>query len=209
MSKINKFGKSSFVVAILSFLLVAVLAFGGTYAYFSASAGATEADPFTVGTLNITLTDGEGEAYTMGAFEIIQPGQYILGSETFDADQNKYVVTDQELSVKFGTTNINAYVRIKISAQLLNGEGKPFDYSTNTKADKTVASDADFFQFSEIAGWYKHTDGYLYKATAGADADSTFVSKIETIYHAIHCSLILNKINNPLQIPTALQAASI
>lgn len=37
MTKINKLGKSTFVIAILSFLLVAVLAFGGTYAYFTSA----------------------------------------------------------------------------------------------------------------------------------------------------------------------------
>jgi len=50
MSKINKLGKSTFVIAILSFLLVAVLAFGGTYAYFTDKA-ATTSGSITMGHL--------------------------------------------------------------------------------------------------------------------------------------------------------------
>jgi predicted ribosomally synthesized peptide with SipW-like signal peptide len=64
MTKINKLGKSTFVIAILSFVLVAVLAFGGTYAYFSATAEAGGTN-VTLGTITLTDTTTKAEGETL------------------------------------------------------------------------------------------------------------------------------------------------
>ena len=76
MSKINKLGKSTFVIAILSFLLVAVLAFGGTYAYFSASAG-TVTGTITTGHLRIDPAKNTTAKLTADG-KIGQPNQIIF-----------------------------------------------------------------------------------------------------------------------------------
>lgn len=75
MSKINKLGKSTFVIAILSFLLVAVLAFGGTYAYFTAKSQ-NVSGTFKTGHLRITsISKGTGESDTMTITNVVVPGQ--------------------------------------------------------------------------------------------------------------------------------------
>lgn len=82
MSKINKLGKSSIVVAILSFLLVAVLAFGGTYAYFSAQSSSIGSGNITTGYLRIDMTDDQNDAAITAQTKVVQPGQKIYDDET-------------------------------------------------------------------------------------------------------------------------------
>lgn len=53
MTKYSKIKKSSFAILALSLILVAVLAFGGTYAYFSSTTGAMTGS-VTTGTLKLT-----------------------------------------------------------------------------------------------------------------------------------------------------------
>jgi predicted ribosomally synthesized peptide with SipW-like signal peptide len=104
MSKINKLGKSTFVIAILSFLLVAVLAFGGTYAYFSDRADAISGD-ITTGHLTITSTSGTNtggvDGATLKAVGVLaQPNQVIFNEETVTAKIN---------------TNIAYYTRVRFN----------------------------------------------------------------------------------------------
>lgn len=70
MTKYKKLTRSTFAIIALSLVLVAVLAFGGTYAYFTAKKDAT--DSITMGTLGlseITLTAQTGK---------VVPGQDVL-----------------------------------------------------------------------------------------------------------------------------------
>ena len=82
MTKINKLGKSTFAIAILSFILVAVLAFGGTYAYFSDRADAVSGN-ITTGHLNILTSAGTGESGALKTEGTIvgQPNQIIFNNE--------------------------------------------------------------------------------------------------------------------------------
>lgn len=99
MTKINKLGKSTFVIAILSFLLVAVLAFGGTYAYFSAqTAGATG----NIQTGHLTIYTGDGTKTTAALTiqkKVAQPNQAIV---------------DQAVTAEV-YSNISYYTRVRVS----------------------------------------------------------------------------------------------
>lgn len=75
MSKINKVGKSTFAVAILSFLLVAVLAFGGTYAYFSEKTDTIGAT-VTTGTVKLDFT---APSTIISEDDFVVPGQPLIG----------------------------------------------------------------------------------------------------------------------------------
>ena len=104
MSKINKLGKSTFVIAILSFLLVAVLAFGGTYAYFSAQSDTVTGNVVT-GHLRITNIgewDAEnseiGGASLTSTSTVVKPGQVIY--------ENTKVTTEV-------TSNISYFTRVR------------------------------------------------------------------------------------------------
>lgn len=112
MTKINKLGKSTFVIAILSFLLVAVLAFGGTYAYFSATATPAGAD-ITMGHLRIGEDGATWDTAKISAIGKAVPGQPIIttdnGSCTVDIDSNvRYFVRAHiDYSVELKTTGCN------------------------------------------------------------------------------------------------------
>ena len=99
MSKINKLGKSTFVIAILSFLLVAVLAFGGTYAYFSAQTSATG----SITTGHLTINVGENTTAALTAKSVVaQPNQVIF---------NETVKTEV-------LSNISYYTRVRFAIEI-------------------------------------------------------------------------------------------
>ena len=105
MSKINKLGKSTFVIAILSFLLVAVLAFGGTYAYFSAKT-TDVSGTFKTGHLSITsISKGTGESDTMTITNVVVPGQT-------DIYGDGATVTTKV------NTNIDFFTRVKFNVEV-------------------------------------------------------------------------------------------
>lgn len=111
MTKINKLGKSTFVIAILAFLLVAVLAFGGTYAYFSDAADKVSGS-ITMGHLEISDVTGDAlddTVKTKIVFDstVAQPNQVIL-NDTFSA------------KVK---GNIKYYTRVKLTVLVETKEG--------------------------------------------------------------------------------------
>ena len=102
MTKINKLGKSTFVIAILSFLLVAVLAFGGTYAYFSDTSNDVTGS-VNLGRLQITDFAGKGADGSIKIeAEVAQPNQTII-NDTITADID---------------ANIKYYVRVYFTAEV-------------------------------------------------------------------------------------------
>ncbi len=144
MTKINKLGKSTFVIAILSFLLVAVLAFGGTYAYFSAQ---TNTASGTVSLGKLSVTDVAGTATSSGNItlgSIAQPGQTLINNKTLTT------------TVK---GNINYYIRAKFDVEVIpSGTHKaetenncndyvadPMEVLTVTPDDDTWKQEGDYF----------------------------------------------------------------
>ena len=115
MTKINKLGKSTFIIAILSFLLVAVLAFGGTYAYFSVN---TEGVQSTVTTAHLTLESNIADQGNIIATNtIIVPGQTLISdalSVEYTANAPSVIIAVIDLKVDgsnnlgTGTTTITA-----------------------------------------------------------------------------------------------------
>ena len=77
MTKYSKIKKSSFAVLALSLILVAVFAFGGTYAYFNAKASSATTT-VTAGTLTLNgKYDGSGDAISLTSTSKIVPNQTI------------------------------------------------------------------------------------------------------------------------------------
>jgi predicted ribosomally synthesized peptide with SipW-like signal peptide len=153
MTKFNKVGKSTFVIAILSFLLVAVLAFGGTYAYFSAKTN-TFSGNITMGKLYVDLKDGASSVTTLGEITLAHPNQQIL---------NKSYTVD--LTKDTNVSTIGAFARVKVTAELTSlttsGEGSAIVYSGNTQGDAHITP-LTIFTVAAGDGWYQHTDGYTY-----------------------------------------------
>ena len=108
MTKINKLGKSTFVIAILALLLVAVLAFGGTYAYFSAQSSVI-AGTVQTGHLRITkIENGTGNSELVSTAKIAQPNQTLYNAAKIDTTVN---------------SNISYYTRVRFTATVTPAEG--------------------------------------------------------------------------------------
>ncbi len=159
MSKINKLGKSTFVIAILSFVLVAVLAFGGTYAYFSATV-AQKTDSITMGTLNLSLTADSADVTAESTNKIFVTGFAV---------PNQKIILDKELAVDLGTTNINAYVRVQAKVEVLDSEGNDTLF-TDEITTQDGLTEADVVGFNTtVAGWTYH-EGFFYLTSDGKAA---------------------------------------
>ena len=116
MTKINKLGKSTFVIAILSFILVAVLAFGGTYAYFSAVSGRA-AGRVQTGHLDLDATgDVVTKINSMAVANniITQPGQRLVAADMVDGVKDD---DGANLSVTVNS-NIDYYIRVKFEVKV-------------------------------------------------------------------------------------------
>lgn len=169
MTKINKLGKSTFVIAILSFLLVAVLAFGGTYAYFSAVAAPAEAD-ITMGYLRIGT---EGATWDTAAIQAI--GKAVPNQPIIDANNGACTVAVD--------ANVRYFVRAKItySVELAEAHKNETEESKCPDAEKEVLlitanlSKAEGTGLGWLAGTYvaENSEGYYYLNTVQAATAGT------------------------------------
>ena len=108
MSKINQLGKSTIALMILSFLLVAVIAFGGTYAYFSAQDDTSAS--VTMGHIHLNdATMGDSMIMTQ---DFAVPNQTIIDSTSQDGTEGHK---------KIGVTvdsNVAYFIRAIVTAEI-------------------------------------------------------------------------------------------
>ena len=165
MTKINKLGKSTFVIAILSFILVAVLAFGGTYAYFSARS--TEATAtITLGHLKI---DGNAsfDQDALTALGVAVPNELIITASngTFGVDVDSNIEYFIRANITYTATAVGTHASettcddaTGLEVLLITPDG---DWAAGADVDATSKE-----------GWY-----YLTKAQpAGTLADGKYVT---------------------------------
>ncbi len=219
MTKINKLGKSTFVIAILSFLLVAVLAFGGTYAYFSDSAE-VNAKPVTMGTLQLDVSAPEGqESIFVKEGTIAVPNQKIINGETID------IAMTQE-------TNIAYFLRFKIETEVTgatthNGGTAGAAESENTGdnvgddhtkiLNVTVGGSEGWVTSGDLDDVTEgvQADGYYYLPydedgyTKGDDKNITFTVQIHDWVGANGCTAYMGATVNVKVTVEALQAAEL
>lgn len=163
MSKINKLGKSTFVIAILSLILVAVLSFGGTYAYFSAKTKDLSGT-VTTGTLKLGAVTGTG----------INNGAWTIQSDEVVPNQQIYA---GDLSVATTGTNIYYYIRVTYTVTVSGvddhshkGGESCGDKTTSNTEILNIAKDSDWVEAKsegEGTGVY-----YLATGTTPTVADS-------------------------------------
>lgn len=169
MTKINKLGKSTFVIAILSFLLVAVLAFGGTYAYFSAQSK-TATGSIDLG--NLTVGEVTGDAISSNAITF----------DTTVAQPNQQILTNEAISVTV-TSNIAYYTRVKFDVEVTPEVGHEHLAETPDDCNDYFATAIEALTVTTTnAGWDQNGE-YFYKLapTAHDSGDKTeeFVVSIQ------------------------------
>jgi len=170
MTKINKLGKSTFVIAILSFLLVAVLAFGGTYAYFSAQSD-TVSGSVTTGHLRITsIKDGTGTTSLTSTTQIAQPNEIIYKDKTINTVVN---------------ANISYYTRVRFSVVVTPKSGAAHAVTTSDCGDKVTQNIEILKVTVENSG---ETGGTKDKWETGAAATDLAVG--EVIYYQLAPTIV-------------------
>ena len=188
MTKFNKVGKSTFVIAILSFLLVAVLAFGGTYAYFSAETTEVKGD-ITMGALYVDLKDGANSVTELGDFADVNPNEQILRKD--------YTV---DFTKGGKSSTIAAFVRVKVVAELTGtdyvvADGKYTKNNTGINGDAHITPTTIFSikcdknqDGTSNTSWFQNTaegaDGYTYYVGSNTNAQGAS-SNVEAVSAAI------------------------
>ena len=108
--KSKKMTKSTFAIIIMAVAMVAMLAFGGTYAYFTATAtGGSVA--FNTGYVKLNSNAGEAFVLEVDADDVLFPHEecYILGSES---------TTSDVLAVTVDTDDAGNYVAVKFVVKI-------------------------------------------------------------------------------------------
>ncbi len=132
--KSKKMTKSTFAIIIMAIIMVAMLAFGGTYAYFTATASDKSAT-FTTGSVKLTST---GDFATITAGKGLMPGDYIIGDKDSAA-------ADPAASVTVDTTDkLGNYVAVKftLAATKADTDSTPFTDEELTATGLKVVPDA-------------------------------------------------------------------
>ena len=79
MTKSKKMKKSTFAIVIMAILMVAMLAFGGTYAYFTANANVANGGSFTTGKVILTAD---------GSISLATEKKVVPGDTVFDSSKS-------------------------------------------------------------------------------------------------------------------------
>ena len=120
--KSKKMTKSTFAIVIMAIVMVAILAFGGTYAYFTANAVGESVGDIKTAQLEL-LNMGEKLTYT-STNEIV-PGDYVFGKGLL-AGTPEGVPDDgwTKVPLDLGNTNAAVYAFVKVDVRAMGEGGK-------------------------------------------------------------------------------------
>ena len=146
--KSKKMTKSTFAIIIMAVIMVAMLAFGGTYAYFTASSGA-KTGSVTTGTLNIggtlTFSASDDSLVPNQVVTIGDMSTVTVTGTTVAAYRVKFEIT----SIMDGSDDVTEAKKAKFSIDILDD------------SNKTLLVGATENAAAELT-WTKHTDNYYY-----------------------------------------------
>lgn len=164
MTKLNskKMSKSTFAVIIMAIAMVALLAFGGTYAWFTSGSAAAEVNDTNTGTIKMSAA---GSIYNETALtENVLPGEPVFAS---DAD---LVITDE--------SNRESYIFIEVTIKAYKATN-----TQKTTADHTFTADLGTpavsgatdttKKLAPVGGSYTGVS-YFKTDIADADGDATY-----------------------------------
>ena len=175
--KSKKMTKSTFAIIIMAIAMVALMAFGGTYAYFTATTEKKSVEGLSTGTVHLTASTiaASPDAAEIEANKVV-PGQKVAGRVTIA-----------------NASDVSTYVFVKIVAKL---EG--VDASNQVTAEKDLAEGKYMLDFAAgVAGanevaktlaQYEDVAGVYYFETAPGDANKTLAIYESVTFKAISTS---------------------
>lgn len=159
MTKYSKITKSTFAIIALSLILVAVLAFGGTYAYFSAT---TEGKTGAVTTATLTL-DGD---FTVATAE-----------QTFVPNQKESISLG---TLALGGTTLSA-LRINITVDsVTKADGSTLDSAIVTQAKSQIT--LDVLKKGTNQNWLTDNAGNYYYAAPVTTATIADIADVSVVF---------------------------
>ena len=137
--KSKKMTKSTFAIIIMGIVMVAMLAFGGTFAYFTASATKAEAKDIKTAYLQV-----KENTVTKAATTNVVPGDTIVSGATFKTDSNVATYAVVKFTVTFGGAEVAAGAAdsaVKFTMDATQGWVKSGNYYVTKVAAGTKGTD--------------------------------------------------------------------
>lgn len=106
-TKKKKMSKSTFAIIIMAVVMVAMLAFGGTYAYFTATATKKSTGEFTTGSIKLEANDDA--TFVTGLTDVV-PGDKL---------------TTGPLTLTTTSAGTDSYIAIKVTIKATDAKGAP------------------------------------------------------------------------------------
>ena len=115
-TKKKKMSKSTFAIIIMAVVMVAMLAFGGTYAYFTATATTKSTGEFTTGSIKLEAND---DAIFVTGLKDVVPGD---------------ALTTGPLTLTTTSAGTDSYIAIKVTIKATDAKGAPLDLAGTSLA---------------------------------------------------------------------------
>lgn len=140
--KSKKMNKSTFAIVIMAIVMVAILAFGGTYAYFTANAVGEDVRNIKTAQLelhNLGIDGQEGRLMYDDAKQVV-PGDYVYGKGILNptttgdgaaAALETQIEGWQRIHLDLGRTNAAAYAFVTITVKTTAASGLPLMVGTD------------------------------------------------------------------------------
>ena len=159
-TKKRKMSKSTFAIIIMAVVMVAMLAFGGTYAYFTATATKKTTGEFTTG--SIKLESNDDATFVSGLTDVV-PGD---------------ALTDGPLTLTTTSAGTDSYIAIRVTIEATDAKGATLDL-TGTSLETAIGLLA--IEPTTGSTWVAGSGNYTNVFVLAATTTPTKVATAQTI----------------------------
>ena len=147
-TKKKKMSKSTFAIIIMAIAMVAMLAFGGTYAYFTATATKKTTGEFTTGSIKLEAND---DAILTASLTNVVPGDEL---------------STGALTLTPTSSGTNSYIAIRVTITATDASDDPLSLAgTSLASPSGLLSDTPYTGSTWVAGTGKYTNVFVLAAT--------------------------------------------
>ena len=156
-TKKKKMSKSTFAIIIMAVVMVAMLAFGGTYAYFTATATTKTTGEFTTGSIKLEANDGVD--FTADLTNVVPGDELSTGA----------------LTLQTTSSGTDSYIAIRVTITAKDSSDAPLSLAgTSLASPKGLLSGAPYTGSTWVAGTDEnYTNVFVLAATTTPKAVPT------------------------------------
>lgn len=164
-TKKKKMSKSTFAIIIMAVVMVAMLAFGGTYAYFTATATKKTTGEFTTGSIKL---ESNKEATFVSGLTNVVPGD---------------ALTTGPLTLTTTSAGTDSYIAIKVTIKATDANDEELDLAGTSLASAigllATAPTTEYTGSTWVAGSGNYTNVFVL-ATTDTDTDTDTPTAVAT-----------------------------